>query len=58
MQSANAWGYYNEMYDFETFVVNQTKKKQQNPIYKTKDNLDLVEVNNFVNHVKGLYNVN
>ena len=55
----NAWGYYNEMYDFETFVVNQTKKRSsKNPIYKTKDNLDLVEVNNFVNHVKGLLNVN
>ena len=47
------------MYDFETFVVNQTKKRSsKNPIYKTKDNLDLVEVNNFVNHVKGLLNVN
>jgi hypothetical protein len=48
----DALGFYNEEYEFETFVVNQTKKRNsQKPIYKTCDPLDNKELERFVQYV-------
>jgi hypothetical protein len=51
--SKNAFGYYNEIYNFETFFCNVTKKRNpKNPIYKTCDPLDEKELRRFCNYVK------
>lgn len=51
--SKDAFGYYNEIYDFETFFCNITKKrKSKNPIYKTCDPLDKKELRRFCNYVR------
>jgi len=48
----NAWGFYNEEYEFETFIVNKTKKRNANkPIYKTCDPLDIQELRKFAEYV-------
>ena len=51
----NTYGYYNEEYDFETFYINLTKSRSsENPLYKTRDPLDKVELERFVDHVRSI----
>jgi hypothetical protein len=48
----NAWGFYNEEYEFQTFVVNQTKQRNPNkPVYKTCDRLDVEELKKFAEYI-------
>jgi hypothetical protein len=49
----NAWGFYKEEYDFESFFVNTTKNRNSSkPIYKTCDPLDVEEIGRFENYVR------
>lgn len=51
----NAWGYYSEEYNFDTFFVNTTKKRNsKKPIYKTCDPIDANEIRRFEKHVKNI----
>ena len=51
----NTYGYYNEEYDFETFYINLTKSRSsEKPLYKTRDPLDKVELEIFVDHVRSI----
>jgi len=51
----NTFGYYNEEYEFETFFVNQTKKRNSNnPVYKSCDPLDVNELKRFYDYVKSI----
>ena len=48
----NAWGYYKEEYEFETFFISTTKKRSsKKPLYKTKDPLDIIEIKRFAEYV-------
>jgi hypothetical protein len=49
----NAVGYYNEIYNFETFICNVTKRRNaKNPVYKTCDPLDEEVLGNFQKYVR------
>lgn len=49
----DTWGYYREEYEFDTFFVNQSKKRSSSkPIFKTQDPLDLTELERFAAHVR------
>jgi len=51
----NAFGYYDECYDFETFYCNVTKKRSSSrPIYKTCDPLDVNVLGEFISHVSSI----
>ena len=53
--SDNAFGYYNECYDFETFYCNVTKKRNSSrPIYKTCDPLDVDVLERFKKYVTSI----
>ena len=51
----NAFGYYDECYDFETFYCNVTKKRNScRPIYKTCDPLDVTVLGDFKDYVASI----
>tara|TARA_R110002096_G_scaffold224498_2_gene413817 strand:- start:77 stop:622 length:546 start_codon:yes stop_codon:yes gene_type:complete len=51
----NAFGYYNECYDFETFYCNVMKKRNSSrPIYKTCDPLDVNVLGEFKEYVASI----
>ena len=51
----NAFGYYNEIYNFETFYCNVTKKRSSSrPIYKSCDPLDVHVLESFKEYVSSI----
>ena len=55
--SDDAWGFYRDEYEFEPFFVNVTKKRDcKKPIFKTRDPLDVKEVERFAENVRKIVN--
>lgn len=48
----NAWGFYNDEYDFDSFFINTEKRRSKNPVYKSCNPLDEEEIRRFAEYVR------